>query len=220
MNGRCSGKRCDSTAWHTQGRQCCRSCHCLGQLRADRGRPSDRGLSASRQQSARLDVATRENCTRSPKVLSIAFHDSAGKFPRGLYDAAKPDPNWSKYEEDGLGWATKILPQLEESAIYDRLVRNGISGYDGNLWQAGIFDNAKKAGKTPLAGGETVLCTFQCPSVDLPSTVPNASWGDSTGDRKRKRNSTFSELRSGVFGLRGLSLAIAPADSTDLVTNG
>ena len=28
-------------------RRCCRSCHRLGQLRAGRGRPSDRGLSAS-----------------------------------------------------------------------------------------------------------------------------------------------------------------------------
>ncbi len=47
-------------------RPCCRSCHRLGQLRADRGRPSDRGLSASRRSP---DATTSEKRTRSRKPL-------------------------------------------------------------------------------------------------------------------------------------------------------
>jgi prepilin-type N-terminal cleavage/methylation domain-containing protein len=134
-------------------------------------------------QAAR-EAARRTQCQNNIKQITLAllaFHDTAGKFPQGLYDAAKPEPNWKAYEEDGLGWATKVLPLIEEPAVYDRLVHNAIPGYDGDPWKPGIFDNAKKSGKTPLAGGETVLAAFRCPSVDLPDNVPNASWWNVPG---------------------------------------
>src|SRR5262249_55005814 len=115
-------------------------------------------------QSAR-EAARRAQCQSNLKQITLAllnFHEAAGEFPHGLYSAAKPDPNWSAYDEDGLGWATKILPQLEESAVYDRLVHNGIPNYEGNPWKPGIFRSAKAAGKAPLPGGEVLIGVFRC----------------------------------------------------------
>ena len=96
--------------------------------------------------------------------------------------AAPPEPNWKDFEEDGLAWATKILPQLEEQPIYDRLVNNDISDYAGihyrgNPWQPGIFTAALFGGKKiPIAGGDSVLQVFLCPSSALPTTVPEGGY--------------------------------------------
>ncbi len=181
-------------------------------------------------QAAR-EAARRAQCQNNIKQITLAllnFHDTAGEFPRGLYDAAKPDPNWSKYEEDGLGWATKILPQLEEPAVYDRLVRNGIPGYDGNPWKPGIFDNAKKAGKTPLPGGETVLGAFRCPSVGLPDNVPPGSFWGVSGPFPNEGYATAHYKASrgycdrGMFWRKaeGLDAKVCPPDAPLIDING
>jgi type II secretory pathway pseudopilin PulG len=175
-------------------------------------------------QAAR-EAARRSQCQNNIKQITLgllAFHDTGGKFPQGLYDAAKPEPNWKIYEEDGLGWATKILPQIEEPAVYDRLVRNGIPGYDGNPWQPGIFDNAKKAGKTPLAGGETILGAFRCPSVDLPERVPPGSfWGvagpfpnEGYGTAHYKASRGYCDR--GMFWRKGEGLRVVDLNHPDL----
>jgi prepilin-type N-terminal cleavage/methylation domain-containing protein len=132
-------------------------------------------------QAAR-EAARRAQCQNNLKQITLAllnYHDTAGQFPRGAY-TAPPKANGKKdtYDEDGLGWATKILPQLEEQAVYDRLVNNTVPGYQGDPWRPGIFAEAAKAGMAPLAGGETVLSVFVCPSVGLPTHVPSlAFWG-------------------------------------------
>ena len=101
------------------------------------------------------------------------MHDTRGQFPLGAYSAVTED---HPAEEDGLGWATQILPQLEEQAIYDKLKNNNIPGYQGNPWitnhppgQKGIFSVAHSSGLRPIAGGDTILSMFLCPSVDLPT---------------------------------------------------
>jgi len=128
-------------------------------------------------QAAR-EAARRAQCQNNLKQIALAllnFHDSYGEFPRGAYTSIV------KNDEDGLGWATKILPHLEEQPLYDRIVRNGLSSggvnFDGNPWQPGIFGVAYSAGLSPIAGGETVLTAFRCPSVDLPEHVPTSSSG-------------------------------------------
>ncbi len=131
-------------------------------------------------QAAR-EAARRAQCQNNLKQITLgllSFHDAHQEFPKGLYSAAQPDPNWKDFEEDGLGWATKILPQLEEQAVYDRLMQNDIPDYagvhyQGNPWQPGIFTAAAVAGKIPIAGGDTVLSTFLCPSSALPTNVPD-----------------------------------------------
>jgi prepilin-type processing-associated H-X9-DG protein len=105
----------------------------------------------------------------------LAAHNQEREFPRGAYTSAAGDPNFKKNLQDGLGWATKILPYLDESLVYDRLRDNGVPGYEGNPWQPGIFKAAFPA-NTPFRGGEAVIETFLCPTVDLPRNIPDSSW--------------------------------------------
>jgi prepilin-type N-terminal cleavage/methylation domain-containing protein len=135
-------------------------------------------------QAAR-ESARRAQCQSNIRQITLAmlnFHNDRKEFPRGAY--THPNRNHS-FAEDGLGWATKILPQLEEQAVYDRLVANEIPTYQNDPWRerdpanmGGIFAVAKSAGKNPIAGGDSVLNVFLCPSVELPVHVPDTGfWG-------------------------------------------
>ena len=140
-------------------------------------------------QAAR-EAARRTSCTNNLKQVGLAllnYHDVRKQFPLGSYTAVEED---HPAEEDGLGWATQILPQLEEQPLFDRLRNNPVPGYKGNPWitdhpkgQRGIFKVAHDNGLRPIAGGDTVLSAFRCPSVDLPAQMPNgAFFGLSSAD--------------------------------------
>jgi prepilin-type processing-associated H-X9-DG protein len=110
----------------------------------------------------------------------LNYHNDQGQFPVGSYTSAE---DGHRAEEDGLGWATQILPQLEEQAIYDRIQNNEVPFYKGNPWitdhppgQFGIFRVAHDQGLRPIAGGESLLMMFVCPSVDLPSHMPDGAY--------------------------------------------
>jgi prepilin-type N-terminal cleavage/methylation domain-containing protein/prepilin-type processing-associated H-X9-DG protein len=133
-------------------------------------------------QAAR-ESARRTTCMSNLKQIALAllnYESAKGQFPLGSYTAVQED---HPAEEDGLGWVTQILPQLEEQPLYDAIKNNKIPGYAGNPWitnhpagQKGIFSVAHSSGLRPIAGGETVLKSFICPSVDLPSHVPNGTF--------------------------------------------
>jgi prepilin-type N-terminal cleavage/methylation domain-containing protein len=184
-------------------------------------------------QAAR-EAARRSQCANNLKQITLAllnFHDTSKQFPQGAYTAAQPDPtdpNWKNDEEDGLGWATKTLPYIEEQAIYDQLVHNGISNYDGNPWKPGIFKAAYAAGKHPLPGGDTVLPAFLCPTSDLPAKVPGGSWFGSTaaadpittgyGTSSYKASRGYCDL--GMFLRKSESLALGSCSDIDLNGDG
>ena len=133
-------------------------------------------------QAAR-EAARRTACTNNLKQIALAllnYHDAKGQFPLGAYAAVTED---HPAEEDGLGWATQILPQLEEQAVYDKLKQNSVPGYQNNPWITnhpsglkGIFSVAHDNGLRPIAGGEAILSMFVCPVVELPSHVPSGSF--------------------------------------------
>ncbi len=133
-------------------------------------------------QAAR-ESARRTACTNNLKQLALAllvFHDDQGEFPLGSYSAVEED---HPAEEDGLGWATKILSQLEEQPLRDKIANNNIPDYAGDPWRRdfppalkGIFRVAHDNGLSPIAGGETPLSVFVCPTVDLPTVVPTGSY--------------------------------------------
>jgi prepilin-type N-terminal cleavage/methylation domain-containing protein len=137
-------------------------------------------------QAAR-EAARRSACTNNIKQLTLAllnYHDVAGQFPRGAYTAEN-----GTFDEDGLGWATKILPQIEEQGVYDKLVNNTLPPtagytYQGNPWQPYVFRVAHQNGMRPIAGGDTIIGAFRCPSVDLPDHAPSAAFygGASSAD--------------------------------------
>lgn len=133
-------------------------------------------------QAAR-EAARRSACSNNLKQLGLAllnFHETHGEFPRGVY--THENRNNSRLDQDGLGWATKVLPQLEEEAAYDLLVNNQVPGFERNPWQPGIFRAANAAGMRPIPGGDTSISVLRCPSVDLPTLVPDLGFFGRSGE--------------------------------------
>ncbi len=137
-------------------------------------------------QSAR-EAARRSQCTSNLKQIALAllnYHDIAKAFPQGAYTTEAG----STHKEDGLSWFTKILPQVEEQAIQDLIINNGISfngiNYDGNPWQPLIFRVAERVGLDRIPGGDQIINTFKCPSVDLPDYVPDRGFYGLSGAGK------------------------------------
>jgi prepilin-type N-terminal cleavage/methylation domain-containing protein/prepilin-type processing-associated H-X9-DG protein len=133
-------------------------------------------------QAAR-EAARRTACINNLKQIALAllnYEEAHRQFPLGAYAAVEED---HPAEEDGLGWATQILPQLEEQPLFDRIKNNAVPGFQGNPWrtdhpkgQRGIFRVAENNSLRPIAGGDTVLQVFLCPSVDLPSRAPDGDY--------------------------------------------
>lgn len=141
-------------------------------------------------QAAR-EAARRSACQNNLKQITLAllnFHDIRKEFPRGAYTAGPLDPIPDR-NQDGLGWATKILPMIEEQGIYDQLKQNSLPtmpaigiDYKNNPWQPHIFRVAHLNNLRPIAGGDKLLDVFRCPSVDLPThSQPDAGVTAHTG---------------------------------------
>jgi prepilin-type N-terminal cleavage/methylation domain-containing protein len=173
-------------------------------------------------QAAR-EAARRSQCQNNLKQLTLGlltYHDSAGQFPRGAYTGN------TKSSEDGLGWATKLLPYIEEQSLNDRLVRNGLKvgtfSYDGDPWQPGIFAAAYATGQ-PIPGGDTVVAAFRCPSVDLLDHVPASSSGvllRNTGYAVAHYKASRGYCDRGMFWRTGEGLLVNPACSEGIDING
>jgi prepilin-type N-terminal cleavage/methylation domain-containing protein/prepilin-type processing-associated H-X9-DG protein len=124
-------------------------------------------------QAAR-EAARRSSCTNNLKQITLALlsqHDAHGEFSRGLYSDLS-----GAHDEDGLGWATKILPHLEEQAVYDQILSFNIPGLVDDPWTPGVFKIAHFQGLRPIPGGDTIVSLFLCPSVDLPSHAPTTAF--------------------------------------------
>ena len=132
-------------------------------------------------QAAR-EAARRTTCANNVKQICLGLlvvHDSQGQFPRGAYTGLTKDT-----DQDGLGWATRILPALDQGPIFDRISQNTVPGFMDDPWKTieatssdpGFFRSAASAGQLPISGGDAVLPVFLCPSVDLPERVPDGAF--------------------------------------------
>ena len=73
-------------------------------------------------QAAR-EAARTIQCKNNLKQMGLSllnYHDAVGEYPLGVYGAAGSSV--------GYGWATKLLPFIEEQGIYDLIAVNYISG--------------------------------------------------------------------------------------------
>jgi len=175
-------------------------------------------------QAAR-ESARRSTCANNLKQIGIAllsYHNDAREFPQGAYTKPTDDAN----SEDGLGWATRILPQLDQENVYDKIRLSNIPGYEQNPWLPGIFQAAFNAGKAPIGGCDTVISTFLCPSVDLPTTVPMAIF---LGKPRARPNSGYGVTHykasrgycdRGMFLRRAESLAPLSCSTIDFNRDG
>ena len=125
-------------------------------------------LLLSAVQAAR-EAARISSCRNNLRQLNLAlqsYHSAHRSFPAG--GEMHPDE-----VEPGIGWRVRILPYLEESALYERI---GVT---------------EKGGAKDWSMNEQLVPVFLCPSVDAPAggggiRLPNY-WGigGSLGSGKR-----------------------------------
>jgi prepilin-type N-terminal cleavage/methylation domain-containing protein len=105
------------------------------------------------------EAATRTTCTNNLKQIGLAlhsYHDTKLYFPPGYIDG-NTDPS-STPDNDvgpGWGWASFLLPYLEQQNVYNQI--NFSVG-------VGVGSNA--------AVSQTSLPIFQCPADDLQDPFP------------------------------------------------
>jgi prepilin-type N-terminal cleavage/methylation domain-containing protein len=103
------------------------------------------GLLLPAVQAAR-EAARRNGCSNNLHQLGIAiqnYHGTYGRFPPGSKFHAKPTFT-------SISWRVMVLPQLEESSVYEEI------------------HPTPEGGMTSLAPQKMVLNVFVCPSVPQP----------------------------------------------------
>lgn len=112
------------------------------------------GLLLPAVQMAR-EAARRISCSNNLKQLGLALHNYEGSFRMlpisiGPWPDGRPTP-----QRNGKGWIVSILPQLEQSAIYEQLS----IGFDGDFFSGnGMFDPRLR---TTL---QLIPSSLRCPS--------------------------------------------------------
>ncbi|MFM8709337.1 MAG: DUF1559 domain-containing protein, partial [Planctomycetia bacterium] len=114
------------------------------------------GLLLPAVQSAR-EAARRTQCTNNLKQLGLAlqnFHDARKTLPEGwLCDTDSSNPHHAE-EGRGWGWASRILPHMEENTLFQTHIQPRLATSTGAI------------ADLVAAGGpqETVIQGFLCPS--------------------------------------------------------
>ncbi|MCR9291152.1 MAG: DUF1559 domain-containing protein [bacterium] len=158
------------------------------------------GLLLPAVQAAR-EAARRLQCQNNLKQYGLALlnYESAYKrFPLAIMgdpnrandpNSLRPD---TRYDDDGFGWQTAILPFIEQNNLYNQLnagiplpatggvlpagtpIRPGVYGALEEWWRAnGGSGQDGATSLTPIIpGGDTVISNYVCPSSAMPSHVP------------------------------------------------
>lgn len=128
------------------------------------------GLLLPAVQSAR-EAARRTQCTNNLKQIGLAlhyYHDANKKLPEGWLcnPAGTPPDNMHAEEGRGWGWASRILPSMEEDALFRQHIQPIL--VSGSI--------ATLVASTPSAV-QTVIPGFLCPS-DEAAGKPTFQPGD------------------------------------------
>ena len=128
------------------------------------------------------EAARRSQCQNNLKQIGLAlhnYHDLYKSFPPGCaLSSVSPDSGYAvdlttANRAAGYGWATYILPQLEQANLYNQLNVGGLE----------LVKLMQQASLRPLT--QTVLPVYRCPSdvaPDLNTNRPfsNAIFGDTS----------------------------------------
>jgi prepilin-type N-terminal cleavage/methylation domain-containing protein/prepilin-type processing-associated H-X9-DG protein len=124
------------------------------------------GLLLPAVQAAR-EASRRSQCTNNLKQIGLAlhnFHDARRCFPAGYIDgntnsASTPDNDVGP----GWGWASYLLPFVEEQAIYEQI----------NFSQGvGVGSNNAVSQQQPIPVSQQPIAVYQCPSDAFLQTFP------------------------------------------------
>jgi prepilin-type N-terminal cleavage/methylation domain-containing protein len=130
-------------------------------------------------QAAR-ESARRAQCQSHLKQLGIALNnytDARKRYPIGVLGGVGANV------DDGYGWATQLLPQLEQQAVYRLLHDKALVTNTGVVPYPGIVERHYRATGRIIGGGDAALDVFRCPSSQLPSHAANlnAVWRHANG---------------------------------------
>jgi prepilin-type N-terminal cleavage/methylation domain-containing protein len=176
-------------------------------------------------QAAR-EAARRSQCQSNLRQLGIALNtyaESHTSYPIGVLGGRGTNV------DDGYGWATQLLPQLEQAALYRTIHDKQLVQNTGILPYPGVFAAHFAARGKIIPGGDTALAVFRCPSSQLPSHAQALSnvWrhanGYATSDYKGSTglgdNGIFFKIHDGMnarsAGARMYYESTRPADVTD-----
>jgi len=135
------------------------------------------------------EAARRTQCKNNLKQIGLAlhnYHDINGMFPMGIFagcdsgvcdDSPAPYPQIHRIDDDGLGWGTMILPQIDRANAFDLIM----SAADTVFITEPIFTGYYAANTAIVPGGETQIPVFRCPSSTL-SAAKQVIDGSDDGD--------------------------------------
>lgn len=149
------------------------------------------------------EAARRSSCKNNLKQIGLAlqnYHDTHSVFPPGyIRNASTTGPRFPNF-----GWAVMILPQMEQSALYDVIgAASSNFAVDWNTDNQTLFDLSS-----------SIIDANLCPSD--PGGAINTDWGISTtltGNRAAKSNYMANDQ---AFGSNS---KIAMRDITDGTSN-
>ncbi len=114
-------------------------------------------------QAAR-EAARRSQCSNNLKQIAIAahnFHDTHNVFPPGMLVPKAlnppPSPGFNSSNQQGVGVLASLLPQLEQTAARDLIVRN---------LTADVLEPAWYTNANTVSSSRTKIKIFECPSTN------------------------------------------------------
>ncbi len=122
--------------------------------------------------TANEKAARRSQCQNNLKQIGLALnniHGAENALPQGVYTNPAND------KSQGLSWMTRLLPYIEQQAIYDLIAGHVPPGFPANsAWE--YYTPFSYGGSLPggvIPTSDVSIPGFNCPSSDLPLFVPN-----------------------------------------------
>ncbi len=150
-------------------------------------------------QAAR-EAARRMQCGNNLKQIGLAlhnYHDTYKYFPPARLRTANSPVQPNSWNTNNVGWHARILPQIEQGPLYDRI---DWSLYDGS---SNAFHNLPRS---------TVLSAYLCPSDPGKGSFP---WVDrATGIRYTGSTLVPGDAPTNYAGCIGHDVQLRPAATT------
>lgn len=161
-------------------------------------------------QAAR-EAARRTQCQSNLRQIGIAlnnFVDVNKDYPIGVQGGTVG------FVDDGYGWGSDLLPQLEQMPVYDRIYSKDLVHNGGQIPYPGVFHFHWQAKKAAIPGGDAAIPVFRCPSSEL------ASHSENLGETWKHANGYGTSDYKGSTGLGDNGIFFKVYDGINATWNG